>query len=374
VRPEGETALEAIRALALAAVASCVSAAAVAALGRFASALGLIDTPGGRKEHGAAIPVVGGIAILLALLAAASLAQIFASIPWFLLALTLVAAVGLWDDRSDIRPSFKLAVQVLAGAVMIWGAGLEIHSVGDLVGWRPIGLWIFIVPMTIFSVAGVANSLNMIDGMDGLAGSIALIAFAWYAAMAWQSGLAPELQTASILCGAIAGFLLFNLRLRRGARARVFLGDAGSLMLGFALGWFAVALTQEEGRTIPPIAVLWVVLLPLADCVSLMARRIRAGRNPFVADRHHIHHYLVARGLSEGQAVAILAAISALFGAVGFAGWRAGVPEPALFWPFFFGFFAYHVWIQRAWKKLEAAQGAAMPALLLDEDQARAPG
>jgi UDP-GlcNAc:undecaprenyl-phosphate GlcNAc-1-phosphate transferase len=145
-------------------------------------------------------------------------------------------------------------------------------------------------------------------------------------------------------------------------------------MLGFALGWFAIDLTQDEGRTIPPIAVLWVVLLPLADCVSIMSRRLLARRNPFAADRRHIHHYLLARGLTHHRALAMLVGVSALFGAVGYVGWRLDLPEPALFWPFFFGFFAYHWWIQRAWKRLDAERSAAIPALLLDEDEARALG
>jgi UDP-GlcNAc:undecaprenyl-phosphate GlcNAc-1-phosphate transferase len=115
-----------------------------------------------------------------------------------------------------------------------------------------------------------------------------------------------------------------------------------------------------------------VLLLPLADCVSLMTRRIRSGKSPFEADRRHIHHYLLARGFTDNQALAILVALSALFGAVGFAGWRLGVAESVLFWPFFFGFFAYHAWIQRAWRRLESGSNAAQLALV--EDEARAPG
>jgi UDP-GlcNAc:undecaprenyl-phosphate GlcNAc-1-phosphate transferase len=204
----------------------------------------------------------------------------------------------------------------------------------------------------------VINSINMMDGLDGLGGSMALVAFAWYAAAAGFSGLDVQFKTALIFCGAIGGFLLFNLRFPWQPRARVFLGDAGSLMIGFALGWFAIDLTQGEGRTMPPIAALWVLLLPLADCVSLMSRRIRARKSPFVADSRHIHHYLNARGYSHGETLAILVGLSAAFGAVGFFGWRLGVPEPVLFWAFFFGFFGYHFWIQRAWRAVDAGRAA----------------
>jgi UDP-GlcNAc:undecaprenyl-phosphate GlcNAc-1-phosphate transferase len=267
----------------------------------------------------------------------------------------------VWDDVTEIRPRAKFLVQIVAGAMMIRG-GVELTSVGDLVGWRPMGLGILAISLTVFSVVGVVNSLNLIDGLDGLAGSIALVAFAWYAAVADLSGLALQHEIAVIFCGAIAGFLVFNLRFPWQARARAFLGDAGSLMLGFALAWYAIDLTQGAGRTFPPIAALWVVLLPLADCVSVMARRITAGRSPFVADSHHIHHYLLARGFTTGQALAILVGISTLFGAVGFLGWRFEIPEPFLFWSFFFGFFAYHYWIKRAWMAIDAQRAASSNA------------
>jgi UDP-GlcNAc:undecaprenyl-phosphate GlcNAc-1-phosphate transferase len=116
------------------------------------------------------------------------------------------------------------------------------------------------------------------------------VAFAWYAGVAADSGLEIQFKIAVIFCGAIAGFLLFNLRFPWQRQARVFLGDAGSLMIGFALGWFAIDLTQGPGRTFPPIAALWILLLPLVDCVSLMTRRLRSGKSPVVADRRHIHH------------------------------------------------------------------------------------
>lgn len=342
--------------LAALAFAFLAGTAATIVLARAAGALRLIDEPGGRKTHGAPVPLVGGLAIFVALLGAAAVVGIATSAGYFLFALSIVIAVGLWDDVAEISPRVKFAIQIIASAIMIWGAGIELHSVGDLLGIRPIGLWIFTVPMTIFAIVGVVNAVNMMDGLDGLGGSIALIAFAWYAAVADGTGLDVQFKTALIFCGAIAGFLLFNLRFPWQPRARVFLGDAGSLMIGFALGWFAIDLTQGEGRTFPPIAALWVLLLPLADCVSLMLRRVRTGRSPFVADSHHIHHYLLLRGYTHGQTLSILVGLSALFGGVGFFGWRMEIPEAALFWPFFFGFFGYHFWIKRAWERLDKSE------------------
>lgn len=337
------------------------AAAAMICFARLAGPLKLVDQPGGRKTHAAPVPLVGGLGIFTALLVTAFAVGMAEEASYFLFALAIIIAMGLWDDVTDISPRLKFAIQIVASAIMIWGAGVELRSVGDLLGWRSLGLWLFSIPLTVFAVVGVVNAINMLDGMDGLGGSIALVAFAWFAAVAAHSGLDVQLRTALIFCGAIAGFLLFNLRFPWQRQARVFLGDAGSLMIGFALGWFAIDLTQGSGRTFPPIAALWVLLLPLADCVSLMARRLRSRRSPFAADRHHIHHYLLARGFTHGQTLAALVALSALFGAVGYFAWRLGVDEPVLFWTFFVGFFAYHFWIQKAWKALEASNPAAVP-------------
>lgn len=347
-----------------------VSAAAVIGLSRFASRLGIVDSPGGRKSHHEAVPLVGGIAIFLALLLASWAIGIGYRISFFLLALSVVITVGLWDDVIEIPPRSKLAIQVVASAIMIWGAGVQLHSVGNLIGWRGIGLSFLAVPLTIFAVVGVVNSVNMMDGIDGLAGSVAVVAFAWFALVAAQSGLRVQALTALLLCGAVAGFLMFNLRFPWQARARVFLGDAGSLMLGFALGWFAIDLTQGPGRTFPPIAALWILILPLADCVSLMIRRLRAHKSPFVADRSHIHHYLLARGFTSSQTLAILVAASVLFGAVGYFAWLFAIQEAVLFYPFFFGFFAYHAWIQREWAKIDRRAAGPSSALPRDGDKA----
>lgn len=339
-----------------------VAATGVLVLARFSGVLGLVDEPDARKQHDHPVPLVGGLAVFIALLAATAYQGMSTQVAYFTLALALVIAIGMWDDVRELRPRVKFAIQIVACMVMIFAAGVELASVGDLLGFRPIGLWILGIPLTIFATIGVVNSVNMMDGLDGLAGSIAAVAFAWYAFVAAREGLPVQFHTALILAGALGGFLLFNLRFPWQPRARVFLGDAGSLMVGFALAWFAIDLSQGAGRTFPPIAALWVLMLPLADCVSLMARRLRAGKSPFVADRAHIHHYLLARGFSHTQTMAILVAASVLFGAVGYFGWALHLPEAALFYPFFFGFFTYHFVMRREWRRIERLGHGADPS------------
>jgi UDP-GlcNAc:undecaprenyl-phosphate GlcNAc-1-phosphate transferase len=346
VNPAG-IAIDAVSLAAFAIVATLV-------LAYLAPAVGLVDHPGGRKDHDGAVPVVGGIALVLTLLYAVFVFRTPTVHPAFLGAAAILVLVSVWDDWKDLHHIPRFIAQIAAVLIMVYGAGVELRSVGDLVGWRSIGLSVFTVPMTVFAVVGVINAVNMIDGMDGLAGSTSLVSLAWFGVAATLSGLSAQAGLAWVLCGGLAGFLLLNLRLPWQPRARVFLGDAGSTLLGFALAWLAIDLTQGPGRTMPPIAALWVVLLPLADTVSLMARRRARGHSPFHPDREHIHHFLLAHGFSVSGALGVLVTASIVFGAVGVGAWQMGVPEPVLFALFFFGFFAYHYAIKRAWGRLYA--------------------
>lgn len=353
-------------------LAFVVAVLAIAALRAAAPHLRLLDAPDARKNHVGIVPLVGGLGVFVSVAVTSQLTGLQPAAAWFMFALSLVVAVGLWDDVVELSPRLRLVIQIVAACVMVFAAGVVLRNMGNLFGFGLMGLWIFAVPLTIFAIVGVVNAVNMMDGMDGLSGSVGFVAFAWYAVVAYFSNLAVIFSVAVAFCGALAGFLLFNLRFPWQPRARVFMGDAGSLMMGFALGWFAIDLTQGAGRTFPAISALWVILLPLADCVSIMLRRIREGRSPFSADRRHIHHYLEARGFTHGQTLSILVALSIAFGAVGFMGWVLRIPEPVLFWSFFVGFFAYHFWIQREWKKIERREAGEASELPLGEEEAKA--
>ena len=333
-------------------IASIIAAAGCLVLPRWAGALGMLDHPGGHKNHAAPVPLVGGLAVSFAALCMSLLTIPGMLNKWpFLLAAAMLIAIGALDDRLGVRPLTRFAVQIGACLVMIFGAGVELRSVGNLTGLGSIGMWVFTVPATVFAVVGVINSINMIDGEDGLAGTVSLIALAWYGCMASQSGAYNLALGAVILCGALAGFLAFNLRLPWRPRATVFLGDAGSTLLGFVLAWMAIVLTQGPAD-IPPICALWIILLPLADAVSVIVRRLHRGGSSFDADREHIHHLLRALGLSHAQTLSILIAVSTLCGAVGFFGWRLDVPQPVLFWTFFCLYFAYHYSVKAIWTRL----------------------
>jgi UDP-GlcNAc:undecaprenyl-phosphate GlcNAc-1-phosphate transferase len=322
---------------------------------KLAPALHLIDHPGGRKEHSAVTPLVGGIGIAVVLLAYLALA----ASPQALVmaaAVIILMVVGVADDIMEIKPLPKFAVQAVACAVMAQGASITLRTVGDLAGIGPVGMWIFALPVTLFAIIGVINAINMFDGIDGHAGGVALVAFVAYAWVARESGLVAQHHTLLVLAGATLGFMLLNARFPWNARARTFLGDAGSMLLGFLIGWFAIDLTAGNGspsavaKTFPPICGLWVIVIPLCDCVSLMLRRKLAHRSMFVADRQHLHHYLLNRGLSVGQASAFSFVLNAICASVGVLGWKFGVPESALFAGFVSLFVVYHWHMLRAFR------------------------
>ena len=346
-------------------IASFLAAFALALLLiRIAPRMRLIDHPGGRKEHVSTTPLIGGIAVALA--AAVGLGLAPADYAWPLaLSIIIIMAVGVADDMHEISPLPKFVGQAVAALVMVYVAGVQLDTVGNLVGFRPIGLWYFVVPVSVIAVIGVINAMNMIDGIDGHLGSVALVAFAAYAYVARESGMWPQYQILVSLTGAMLAFHLLNARWPWNKRARTFLGDAGSMLVGFLLGWFAIDLSAGNGsvtdgtRTFPPICALWVIVIPLCDCVSLMLRRRRARRSMFVADRQHLHHYLLNRGLRVWQASAFTAGASVMTAAIGVSGWKLGVPEWVMFVGFVALFIGYHRFISYQFKTMP--QHSVMP-------------
>ena len=300
-----------------------------------------MDHPGGRKDHLGTTPVVGGISIALVFIAALFHVQPNA---WWVVALSVLTLLilGVIDDIRDLAPSSKLLAQAGTVLLMYYLADMRLTTVGNLVGFGPIGTWFLAPVITVFAVIGVINAINMADGIDGHAGFISLIAFAAYAYVARESALWDQYKLLLALGGSVSAFLFLNARTPWLKRAKTFLGDAGSMVLGFLIAWFAVDLTQGTGRTFSPICALWVVVIPLCDCVSLMIRRRLGGGRIFAADRQHLHHYLLARGLSVGQATMATSAASLACAAIALVGWKMHVPEPIMFAGFVLLFTVYH--------------------------------
>ncbi|QYY32314.1 undecaprenyl/decaprenyl-phosphate alpha-N-acetylglucosaminyl 1-phosphate transferase [Cupriavidus pinatubonensis] len=312
-----------------------VSAMATLTLRPLAALGGLLDRPGGRKRHGDEVPLVGGLAIVIAVWVGAIL---FMRGQGYYVALlggiTVLAGVGLVDDFRGMSPLTKLGFQIFAAILMTSWGGVFLMSLGDLLGKRDIELINWGIPLTLFAVVAVINAMNMVDGLDGLAGGLAFIVFAWMVYLAGEVQNNAAQRLCAVFCGALLGFLFFNAPHPLRGKRRVFLGDAGSMMLGFAIVWFAVELSQpayNAGKHVPPVVMLWVTGFILIDLLAVVVRRALLGRNPLSADRTHMHHLLLRLNLSPRFALLIILVSNILLGLCGVLAWKAGVPEPLMF-------------------------------------------
>jgi UDP-GlcNAc:undecaprenyl-phosphate GlcNAc-1-phosphate transferase len=321
--------------LAQAAAAAFIAGLLILMLRRPAERWGLVDHPGGRKRHAAPVPLTGGIAITAGMILALAFSfSAFAQYSAFFAGVMLLALVGLMDDLGEVSPGTKLLLQVVAALLMTsWGENFLIN-LGDLFGTNPINTRHWAIPLTVFAALAVVNAINMLDGLDGLAGSLVLGILLVLTAFAWSIGDPNAAKILIVLAGALAGFLFFNLPWPLRGRHRTFMGDAGSMVLGFAVAWFSVSLTQRGSVTVPPPVMLWVLGLVLMDVFTVTVRRLARRRSPMAADRDHIHHMLLRRGFGPWQTLALLVGANLALAALGAWMWHAGVPDRWIFWSY----------------------------------------
>lgn len=317
----------------------------------FAGYLHLVDHPGERKHHVAPTPLVGGLAMFLALsvslmttgLGSETLAPLLAGS-------TLLIAFGLIDDAKDLDYRVRLAVQATAAAILVLWGDLRIESLGNLVGLGDIELGPLAIPFTIFAVVGLINAINMLDGLDGLAGGITLAILLPVMAYAGLQGARHILVPSVLLAAGIFAFLLFNYRFPWRKRAPVFMGDAGSNFLGFVLAYIVVSLIQLPGTQLSPIAILWIVGFPVADTLTTMWRRRRKGLSPFQPDRDHVHYILQRAGFGINATVLIVSSLAALFAVLAIVASLDKVPEPLLTLGFMILLVLHSYLLNHAWR------------------------
>lgn len=310
----------------------------------FAQKIGLLDKPNHRKLHQKPIPIIGGLAIYLAILFTLLVNDISSfHQAAFLCAATILVCVGLIDDYKGLSVKFRIIAQIVVGFIMTEFAGIKITELGDLFGSGSIELGDFSTAFTIFAVVGGINAFNMIDGIDGLAGSLALISITTIATVSWLSQNWPVYYFCIILIASIIAFLLFNLRIVGRKRASIFLGDTGSTLLGFSVCWLSIYASQGESRIITPTSVLWLMAIPLFDSVSIMCRRMSKGCSPFSPDREHLHHILSKAGYKVNQKLIIIDFFAVALSLIGtIASFFLGVPEWILFFSFLCLFAGYY--------------------------------
>lgn len=316
-------------------------------LNPLAQRVGWLDNPCARKQHAAPIPLTGGVAMCAAFGVALVATQGLEAPFTLLAAMVLMCLIGLWDDVHHLSARRRLVMQMGAALMMGLFDHIQVDSLGNILGTGPILLGALALPFALFAIAGAINAINMIDGMDGLAGGVVLVALGWMAVLAGLAGMLEDMNIILTMAACVVGYLYFNMRFPGRGRAVVFMGDAGSTMLGVALAWFIIVLSQEQaghpGTAFAPVVGLWLVAIPLLDTLSLIVRRLLRGESPFKADRHHLHHLLQGLGLSDAQVTAVIMLAAMLIGAVGALGWLFGLSEPVLFYGFLALGVAYYV-------------------------------
>jgi UDP-GlcNAc:undecaprenyl-phosphate GlcNAc-1-phosphate transferase len=298
-----------------------VTVVVLAALRPVARRLDFVDKPGGRKIHDEHVPVVGGLAMWVGFFIGSSLLppEVRPSITVSILGFMFVL-LGLLDDRFALSALLRLGVQILGAFVMVWLGGLAVHYVGAPFGPEPIIFesWVATL-LCLLLVAGAMNAMNMVDGIDGLAGSLSLVGFGAVALVAFWSGDAAVLAIAVAVAGAVTAFLAFNLPLGFNRKIRTFMGDAGSMFIGFTLSWCLVALSQNPDTVVSPVTLLWFIAMPIYDMCSTAAGRLVQGLSPFHADTTHFHHALLRRGFKVPGVVIALAAFAVFWVAFGWS-------------------------------------------------------
>jgi UDP-GlcNAc:undecaprenyl-phosphate/decaprenyl-phosphate GlcNAc-1-phosphate transferase len=304
----------------------------VLALRPLAFAIGLVDRPGGRKNHDGHVPLIGGLAVFAGFATAGPSIQNALVIPPSLIAASaLLVLVGLLDDRFDLPPSVRFLAHVIATLVMTIGAGVVAYNIGPVFFRGDVVLGAAGILFTILVAGSSINAFNMFDGSDGAAGGQALACLLGLGTAEVMAGQADHLGMILVIAGATAGFLVFNLPFAGTRRVRIFMGDAGSTFLGFVLAWIAVSMSQGPDKVIAPVTVLWIGALPLLDFFCSMVRRVLDGRSPFHADAEHLHHVLRRAGLSSMQTFLAETAAGLLFGTVGIAAYMLGVHDGLMF-------------------------------------------
>ena len=288
----------------------------------------LLDYPTERKDHGVAVPIVGGVVLYLVFVFASLTLDIsLAEYRCFFAMAGLIVITGFLDDLKDIRPRTKLIAITVGALAMIYWGDTRINDLGTIFSSEALELGYLSTPFTIFATVGFINSFNLMDGIDGLAGSLAVIALAFLAYIALDMGNYSVATLSIILISVTIAFLCFNARLPWNKSARMYLGDSGSLFLGFAIAWLGISLFRNGGSTYPPIVVLWIFAIPVYDALRVAIYRISDGKHPFNADKNHIHHILRGKGFTVNMTLITILSLSVACAEFGIISVHYGLSE-----------------------------------------------
>ncbi|MBE4221596.1 UDP-N-acetylglucosamine--undecaprenyl-phosphate N-acetylglucosaminephosphotransferase, partial [Vibrio parahaemolyticus] len=325
---------------------------------KVAKSIGLVDKPNERKLHEGAVPLIGGISICIVLTQFLTFKPEVIEYSWLYVgSIALLTLIGAIDDKIDLSFKIRMGVQAGLSLVMIHIAGIELHSLGNMFGFGEINLgWTGIV-ITVLAVIGAINAFNMVDGIDGLLGGLSIVTFgalAYLLRVDAQHGLA---YFCVVIIVAMLPYIFMNLGILGRAR-KVFMGDAGSMMIGFTVIWLLLGVSQAESKPLMrPVTALWLIAVPLMDMTAIMIRRIRRGDSPFKPDREHLHHIFQRLGLSSKQTLVVICLIASAYAAFGIYGELTGLSEAIMFYSFIACFVAYCFILSYVWRITSYVRG-----------------
>lgn len=320
---------------------------------KVATSVGLVDKPCVRKKHRGNVPLVGGVSIYVALCILFVLH--FDWLPDFSLYMvcaTLLLVVGVIDDRFDLPVLPRFAVQMIVGCLMMY-SGLYLSSLGRVLFGHELLLGGFGYVITLLAVCGAINAFNMIDGIDGLLGSLSCIAFCSLFFLFYSGGERQLGLWSLCIMTATLPYLFLNLGIPLGRKFKVFMGDAGSTVIGFTVLWLLIFASQGERAVMNPVTALWLIAIPLMDMVAITLRRFLRGDSPFKPDRGHLHHILMSSGLTPRQSLMIITFAALLFAVVGIISDHNHANQPMMLGLFFVMFTGYFYFIPRIGKVMQ---------------------
>jgi len=267
----------------------------------------LVDSPGGRKIHNGFVPSMGGVAFVLATFVAILAwldSQLIMEIRFLLAAFGLMFFVGLRDDMVNMSAFQKLAGQFIAAYLVVVMSDIRLTGLYGFFGVYDIPIWVSYV-ISIFTILVLTNSFNLIDGLDGLAGSISLVTFLFLGWWFLEADLTSYSVFSFILVGSILSFLVYNWH-----PAKIFMGDTGSLSLGFALAVLTILFIDKNGTmanyegwkfSAPIASGVALLIIPIYDTSRIFIKRMLRGKSPMAPDKSHVHHFLLRMGLKHDQ-------------------------------------------------------------------------
>ena len=310
-------------------MAFIITAALSPLAGRFAVKMGVVDKPDKRKVHAEAMPLMGGLAIFagfwITVVCTQPLTKEIAALGAGGL---LILVSGVWDDSRDIRPAVKILFQMAAALIAVYFGGLRITFLTSLYSPNPMDLGWLSLPLTLGWIVGLTNAINLVDGLDGLAAGVSGIAAVTIGLIAWMEGFVSAGILAMILGASALAFLCFNFH-----PAKVFMGDTGALFLGYSLAVLSIMGLTKMATTVSIFLPILVLGVPIFDTLLAIIRRL-VNRTPiFSPDKDHLHHRLLAMGMSHKNAVLTVYGVCVFLGlsALGISFLPTGQAMMALF-------------------------------------------